>query len=289
MAAPRLPALEWGAWRTPFVFFTGKGGVGKTTVASAVAVALADGGRRVLVVSTDPASNLGDVFGTAVGPERQRGPGRAGAGGDEPRPRRGGGGLPRARHRAVSGRRLRAGAGGHRGAAGRRMHGGGSRLRSVHPAHRAPGIDGPLRPRALRHRADGSHAAIDEPAERVVAVHRGKPRGGQLPGPALGTPGPARAVQRRGGADRRCPAHHAGPREPPGRGRAARGRASRRRARRPGHPQPAAGGQRPVQQAAGRRRGGRSARAATRPGARVDAGGAARDARRRGCRWSHWT
>ena len=71
MAAPRLPALEWGAWRTPFVFFTGKGGVGKTTVASAVAVALADAGRRVLVVSTDPASNLGDVFGTAVGPERR--------------------------------------------------------------------------------------------------------------------------------------------------------------------------------------------------------------------------
>ena len=75
MAAPRLPALEWGAWRTPFVFFTGKGGVGKTTVASAVAVALADAGRRVLVVSTDPASNLGDVFGTAVGPERSAVPG----------------------------------------------------------------------------------------------------------------------------------------------------------------------------------------------------------------------
>ena len=70
MAAPRLPALEWGAWRTPFVFFTGKGGVGKTTVASAVAVALADAGRRVLVVSTDPASNLGG---------RVRHRGRAGA------------------------------------------------------------------------------------------------------------------------------------------------------------------------------------------------------------------
>ncbi len=78
MAAPRLPALEWGAWRTPFVFFTGKGGVGKTTVASAVAVALADARRRVLVVSTDPASNLGDVFGTAVGPERRAVPGVAG-------------------------------------------------------------------------------------------------------------------------------------------------------------------------------------------------------------------
>jgi arsenite/tail-anchored protein-transporting ATPase len=62
-----LAALDWGSWRTVFLFFTGKGGVGKTTVASAAAVALADAGRRVLVVSTDPASNLGDVFGTGVG------------------------------------------------------------------------------------------------------------------------------------------------------------------------------------------------------------------------------
>ncbi len=64
----RLAALDWSSWATPFVFFTGKGGVGKTTVASAVAVALADAGRRVLLVSTDPASNLGDVFGAPVGP-----------------------------------------------------------------------------------------------------------------------------------------------------------------------------------------------------------------------------
>ena len=68
MAATWLSPLEWSSWRTPFVFFTGKGGVGKTTVASAVAVALGDQGRRVLVVSTDPASNLADVFGAAVGP-----------------------------------------------------------------------------------------------------------------------------------------------------------------------------------------------------------------------------
>ena len=46
--------LQWAFWGTPFVFFTGKGGVGKTTVASAVAVALGDAGRRVLIVSTDP-------------------------------------------------------------------------------------------------------------------------------------------------------------------------------------------------------------------------------------------
>lgn len=48
-------------------FFTGKGGVGKTTVACATAVHLANQGKRVLLVSTDPASNVGQVFTTAIG------------------------------------------------------------------------------------------------------------------------------------------------------------------------------------------------------------------------------
>ncbi|MBM7702870.1 arsenical pump-driving ATPase [Metabacillus iocasae] len=48
--------------KTPFLFFTGKGGVGKTSTACATAVSLADSGYRVLIVSTDPASNLQDVF-----------------------------------------------------------------------------------------------------------------------------------------------------------------------------------------------------------------------------------
>ncbi|MDD1622593.1 MAG: arsenical pump-driving ATPase [Methylococcaceae bacterium] len=50
-----------------FLFFTGKGGVGKTSIACATAIRLADGGRQVLLVSTDPASNVGQVFGIAIG------------------------------------------------------------------------------------------------------------------------------------------------------------------------------------------------------------------------------
>lgn len=47
---------------TKYLFFTGKGGVGKTSIACATAVNLADGGKNILLISTDPASNLQDVF-----------------------------------------------------------------------------------------------------------------------------------------------------------------------------------------------------------------------------------
>lgn len=47
---------------TKYMFFTGKGGVGKTSVSCAIAIALADTGKRVLLVSTDPASNLDEVL-----------------------------------------------------------------------------------------------------------------------------------------------------------------------------------------------------------------------------------
>ena len=47
---------------TQYIFFTGKGGVGKTSIACATAVSLADSGKKVLLLSTDPASNLQDVF-----------------------------------------------------------------------------------------------------------------------------------------------------------------------------------------------------------------------------------
>jgi len=51
---------------TKYLFFTGKGGVGKTSTACAVAVALADMGKKIILVSTDPASNLQDVFQTQL-------------------------------------------------------------------------------------------------------------------------------------------------------------------------------------------------------------------------------
>ncbi|MBZ4219534.1 MAG: arsenical pump-driving ATPase [Chlorobium sp.] len=50
-----------------FLFFTGKGGVGKTSIACATAMQLAEAGRQILLVSTDPASNVGQVFGITIG------------------------------------------------------------------------------------------------------------------------------------------------------------------------------------------------------------------------------
>jgi arsenite/tail-anchored protein-transporting ATPase len=63
-----LRPIDWLDWQTRFLFFTGKGGVGKTTVASTIALRLAESGRKVLLVSTDPASNLEDVFEMTVPP-----------------------------------------------------------------------------------------------------------------------------------------------------------------------------------------------------------------------------
>ncbi len=51
---------------TKYLFFTGKGGVGKTSTACATAMTLADQGKRVMLISTDPASNLQDVFETEL-------------------------------------------------------------------------------------------------------------------------------------------------------------------------------------------------------------------------------
>lgn len=58
--------MEFLKQPTRNLFFTGKGGVGKTTMACASAVQLADRGLRVLLISTDPASNLDEVLGTQL-------------------------------------------------------------------------------------------------------------------------------------------------------------------------------------------------------------------------------
>ncbi|TKS61296.1 MAG: arsenical pump-driving ATPase [Nitrospira sp.] len=50
-----------------FLFFTGKGGVGKTSLSCAAAIHLARQGKKVLLVSTDPASNVGQVFSQTIG------------------------------------------------------------------------------------------------------------------------------------------------------------------------------------------------------------------------------
>ena len=52
---------------TKYIFFSGKGGVGKTTMACASAVHYANEGKKTLIVTTDPASNLADVFETEIG------------------------------------------------------------------------------------------------------------------------------------------------------------------------------------------------------------------------------
>ncbi|MFN8608023.1 MAG: arsenical pump-driving ATPase [Vulcanimicrobiota bacterium] len=61
----------WRGLTSRYLFFTGKGGVGKTSLACATALALAEQGRRVLIVSTDPASNLDEVFGVRLTPSPQ--------------------------------------------------------------------------------------------------------------------------------------------------------------------------------------------------------------------------
>jgi arsenite-transporting ATPase len=64
--------------RTRYLFFTGKGGVGKTSLSCATGLALAENGMKVLIVSTDPASNLDEVLGVALGQTPTAVPGAAG-------------------------------------------------------------------------------------------------------------------------------------------------------------------------------------------------------------------
>ena len=64
MNTPKLPGFATAPTR--FLFFTGKGGVGKTSLSAATAIALADAGQRVLLVSTDAASNLDEMLGVPL-------------------------------------------------------------------------------------------------------------------------------------------------------------------------------------------------------------------------------
>ena len=61
-----------------YLFFTGKGGVGKTALACATALRLADAGKQVLLVSTDPASNLDEMLGARADEPPDADPRRAG-------------------------------------------------------------------------------------------------------------------------------------------------------------------------------------------------------------------
>ncbi len=58
--------IQWLETATKYLFFTGKGGVGKTSVSTAVSIALADAGKKVLLVSTDAASNLDEMLGITL-------------------------------------------------------------------------------------------------------------------------------------------------------------------------------------------------------------------------------
>ncbi|MCA0361981.1 MAG: arsenical pump-driving ATPase [Armatimonadetes bacterium] len=66
---------------TRYLFFTGKGGVGKTSLAAAKALELAEAGKSTLIISTDPASNLDEVFGVSLGSEPTSIPGAPGLSG----------------------------------------------------------------------------------------------------------------------------------------------------------------------------------------------------------------
>ena len=71
----RAVTMDLSRVRTRFLFFTGKGGVGKTSISCATAILFADQGRRVLIVSTDPASNLDEVLGVKLSSSPTMAPG----------------------------------------------------------------------------------------------------------------------------------------------------------------------------------------------------------------------
>ena len=184
-----------------YLFFTGKGGVGKTALACATAIRLADAGKRILLVSTDPASNLDEMLGRGALESTHGGPGRREALGAQHRSREGRRRIPRARDRAVS-RDLDSGPDRRAPrAARRRVHRGDRRVRRV---RRAPGgrrAERAVRSRALRHGADRTHAEAPQLAARLDRIPAVDHRWCLVPGPALGAEDARDAVRCR----RRCP------------------------------------------------------------------------------------
>jgi len=140
------------------VYSTGKGGVGKTSTACATVVAPADAGRRVLLVSTDPASNLAEVLGTTVGNNPTPVAGAPGLDALDVDPEQAAGAY---RERVIGPYRgvlPDSAVASRRGAALRRLHRRDRRVRRVHrPARRR--LDRRPRPRRVRHRHDRPHPA----------------------------------------------------------------------------------------------------------------------------------
>ena len=235
--------------RTPVtrnLFFTGKGGVGKTSVASATAVGLADEGKRVLLVSTDPASNLDEVFGVELGMRPTPIPEVPGLFAMNIDPEAAATGVPRADGRALPGRPARRLGAQHGGAVLRCLHDRDRRVRRVLAAARRRLGHGRVRSRHLRHGPHGAHAPAAPAPRGLDGLLREQRRGELLPRPALGAGRPAGPLRvgpegtlRPGDDDAR--ARHAGRGHGPARGGPHESRACRTR-----HPQPAARRQRPV-------------------------------------------
>ena len=228
------------------LFFTGKGGVGKTSVACATAVGLADAGRRVLLVSTDPASNLDEVFGVELG--------------TTPTPVPGVPGLsamnidPEAAARAYRERMV----GPYRGllpdASIRSMEEQFSGACTVEIAAfdefsrllGDPDGDRRVRSRPLRHGADRAHAPAAQAPGRLDGLLRGQRRGELVPRAALGARHAARPVRIGPGGALRSRDDHARARHAGRSDGAPRGGPHERRALEPRHQEPAAGRERPL-------------------------------------------
>ncbi len=117
---------------TQFIFFSGKGGVGKTSMACATAVHHADAGQRTLIITTDPAANLADVFEQPIGHHITPLDGIDNLWAMEIDPDTSHRGIQRTRPGSPPRRLSRADGGGHRRANERSLHGRSGRLRPLH-------------------------------------------------------------------------------------------------------------------------------------------------------------